>query len=198
MKHPPQNSDAETPLLGWVGGLEGQRSLQMPVRGHHPVVGEGCYLAPTSQLIGDVQIGRDSSVWFNCVLRADVGPIRIGDETNIQDGTVIHGTFNKAFAVIGNRVTIGHSVVLHGCRIDDLCLIGMGSLVMDKAHIGARNIVGAGSLVTENADFKEEGWLILGRPAKAVRRLKPEELAFLEQSAKNYLLYKSWYQNGGS
>jgi len=148
-------------------------------------------------LIGQVKLGRDCSVWFNTVLRGDVGPITVGDETNIQDGTVVHGTFNKAFAVIGHRVTVGHSVILHGCRIDDLCLIGMGSIVMDNAHIGPRNIVGAGSLVTEGASFADEGWLILGRPAKAVRRLKPEELAFLEQSAKNYLLYKSWYQQEG-
>jgi carbonic anhydrase/acetyltransferase-like protein (isoleucine patch superfamily) len=166
----------------------------MPLLNHTPEVGEGAYLAPTAQLIGQVKVGRDSSIWFNTVLRGDVGPITVGDESNIQDGTVIHGTFKKAFATIGNRVTVGHSVVLHGCRIDDLCLIGMGAIIMDHAHIGPRNIVGAGSLVTENAKFLEEGWLIIGRPAKPVRRLKDEELAFLEQSAKNYLLYKSWYQ----
>ena len=173
----------------------------LPLLGHTPKIGAGTYLAqgpngePACHLIGDVTIGRDSSVWFNTVLRADVGPIVIGDETNIQDGTVIHGTFKKAFAVIGNRVTIGHSVTLHGCRIDDLCLIGMGTIIMDNAHIGAGNIVGAGSLVTEDAKFLEGGWLILGRPAKAVRRLKPEEIAFLDQSANNYLKYKTWYQD---
>ena len=166
----------------------------MPLRGFSPVVGAGTYLAPSAQLIGDIEIGKNSSVWFNTVLRADVGPIRVGSETNIQDGTVIHGTFNKAFAVIGNRVTIGHSVVLHGCEIGDSCLIGMGSLIMDDAFICARNIVAAGSLITEGAKFLQEGWLILGRPAKAVRRLTSEELAFLEKSADNYLLYKSWYE----
>lgn len=175
----------------------------LPLLGHTPKIGDGTYLAQgphgesACQIIGDVSIGRDSSIWFNTVLRGDVGPIVIGDETNIQDGTVIHGTFKKAFATIGNRVTIGHSVILHGCRIDDLCLIGMGSIVMDNAVVGRRNIVGAGSLVTENSQFSEEGWLILGRPAKAVRRLNPEELAFLDQSANNYLQYKSWYQKGG-
>lgn len=167
-----------------------------PLLGHTPKIGDGTYLAEGSRIIGDVTVGRECSIWFNTVLRGDVGPIRIGDETNIQDGTVIHGTFNKAFAVIGNRVTVGHSVVLHGCRIDDLCLIGMGCIIMDNAHIGARNIVGAGSLVTENSKFIDEGWLILGRPAKPVRPLKPEELAFLNKSAENYLLYKSWYQEG--
>ena len=163
--------------------------------GHTPKIGEGTFIADGAKIIGDVEIGKNSSIWFNVVVRGDVGPIRIGDETNIQDGTVIHDTFNKAFISIGNRVTIGHSVVLHGCRVDDLCLIGMGTIIMDGAHIGARNIVGAGSLVTENSKFEEEGWLILGRPAKAVRKLKPEELAFLDKSANNYLLYKSWYQN---
>jgi carbonic anhydrase/acetyltransferase-like protein (isoleucine patch superfamily) len=163
--------------------------------GHTPQIGRGTFLAEGARLIGDVTIGADSSVWFNTVLRGDVGPITIGSETNIQDGTVIHGSFQKAYAVIGSRVTIGHSVVLHGCRVDDLCLIGMGSIVMDNAHIAPKNIVGAGSLVTEDSKFLEEGWLILGRPAKAVRRLKPEELAFLDQSANNYLQYKTWYQN---
>lgn len=167
----------------------------LPLLGHRPKIGPQTYLAEGAHLIGDVTVGRDCSLWFNTVLRGDVGPIVVGDETNIQDGSVIHGTYKKAFATIGSRVTVGHSVVLHGCRVDDLCLIGMGSIIMDKAHVAPRNIVGAGSLLTEGSEFLEEGWLILGRPAKAVRKLKPEELAFLEQSAKNYLEYKSWYQN---
>lgn len=168
--------------------------LIMPLLGHTPVIGPGSFLAPTAQVVGHVTMGRDCSLWFNTVLRGDVGPITIGDETNIQDGTVVHGTFQKAFARIGNRVTVGHSVILHGCRIDDLVLVGMGSVIMDNAHIPKRSVVGAGSLVTENATFAE-GMLILGRPAKAVRPLKPEELAFLDKSADNYLLYKTWYQN---
>lgn len=163
--------------------------------GHTPKIGNGTFLADGARIIGDVTIGVDSSIWFNTVLRGDVGPIIIGAETNIQDGTVVHGTFKKAFATIGSRVTIGHSVILHGCRVDDLCLIGMGSVLMDNVHIAPRSIVGAGSLVTEGAKFLEEGWLILGRPAKAVRKLKAEELQFLDQSANNYLQYKSWYQN---
>ncbi len=170
--------------------------MVLPLLGHTPKIGEGTYLAEGARLVGDVTIGKDSSVWFNVVLRGDVGPITIGNETNIQDGSVVHGTYKKAFATIGNRVTIGHNVILHGCRVDDLCLIGMGSILMDDSHIGPRNIVGAGSLVTEGAKFLEEGWLILGRPAKAVRKLKPEELAFLDKSADNYLFYKTWYQGG--
>ena len=168
----------------------------LPLLGHTPKFGSGTYLAPSANLIGDVTMGRDCSIWFNTTLRGDVGPITIGDETNIQDGTVIHGTFKKAFAKIGNRVTVGHSVILHGCTVGDLCLIGMGAILMDNSFVAPKCIVGAGSLVTEEARFEEEGWLILGRPAKAVRRLKPEEAAFLNKSADNYLMYKKWYQSG--
>jgi carbonic anhydrase/acetyltransferase-like protein (isoleucine patch superfamily) len=117
----------------------------------------------------------------------------IAHDTNIQDGTVIHGTFKKCGAVIGNRVTIGHSVILHGCRIGDLVLVGMGSVIMDQAEIPTRCIVGAGSLVTEGASFPE-GHLILGRPAKAIRPLNEKELAFLDQSADNYIEYMTWYK----
>lgn len=166
-----------------------------PLLGKTPSVGEGTYVAEGSHLIGDIQIGKNCSIWYNVVLRGDVGPIRVGDETNIQDGTVVHGTFKKHFAVIGNRVTIGHLCMLHGCTIGDKVLIGMGSILMDNVKIGSRNIVGAGSLVTEHSDFSDEGWLILGRPAKQVRKLKEEELAFLDKSADNYLLYKTWYED---
>ena len=166
--------------------LEGPRGRVVPE------LAEDVYLAPTAQLIGDVQIGARSTVWFNAVLRGDVGPIRIGSETNIQDGSVLHGTFGKAFVTVGNRVTIGHLVTLHGCTIEDLALVGMGSIVMDGAVIPKQSIVGAGSLVTEGSRF-ESGWLIMGRPAKAVRPLKPDEIAFLDKSADNYLRYKIWY-----
>lgn len=165
-----------------------------PLLGYTPTVGQGTYLAPSAALIGEVRLGRDCSVWYSTVLRGDVGPIEIGDETNIQDGTVVHGTFNKAFTTIGSRVTVGHNVTLHGCRINDLCLIGMSSTIMDGAVIPRRTIVGAGSLITEGARF-EEGWLVLGRPAKSIRKLTSEELNFLDHSADNYLRYKDWYQN---
>lgn len=161
-------------------------------RGFEPKIGEGSFVAPSAEVIGNVTLGKNCSVWFNTTLRGDVMPITIGDETNIQDNTVVHGTFNKAQARIGRRVTIGHSVILHGCAVDDLCLIGMGSVLMDGVHVPEKCIVGAGSLVTEGSTF-ESGWLILGRPAKAVRLLKPEELKFLDQSADNYLNYMKWY-----
>lgn len=176
--------------------MSGQSALIRSVRGWTPKWGEGTFLAETCALIGDVQLGRNCSVWYNAVLRGDVMPIRIGDETNIQDGSVIHGTFNKCGAVIGHRVTVGHSVILHGCEIGDLCLIGMGSVIMDLAKVPPRSVVGGGSLVTEGAQFPE-GYLILGRPAKAVRPLTEKELSFLSQSASNYIQYKAWYQNEG-
>lgn len=161
-------------------------------QGKTPKVGKDVFLADGSKVIGDVELGDKSSVWFNVVIRGDVAPIRIGAETNIQDNTVIHGTWNKASVTIGQGVTVGHSVVLHGCTIGDLCLIGMGSIIMDGAKIGSNSIVGAGSLVTEGSQF-ESGMLILGRPAKALRPLTQDELAFLPKSASNYITYKSWY-----
>jgi gamma-carbonic anhydrase len=164
----------------------------LPLKGKTPEVGEGSFVAPSADLIGDVKIGKGCSIWFNTTLRGDVMPIVIGDETNIQDNSVIHGTYKKCGAVIGSRVTVGHSVVLHGCTIGDKVLIGMGAIIMDQAKIPSRSIVGAGSLVTENAEFPE-GHLILGRPAKAVRPLNEKELAFLDKSADNYIEYMTWY-----
>jgi carbonic anhydrase/acetyltransferase-like protein (isoleucine patch superfamily) len=168
-------------------------NLILPLRGKTPQIGKDSYVAPSADLIGDVTIGRNCSIWFNTTLRGDVMPIVIGDETNIQDNTVIHGTYLKCGAVIGSKVTVGHSVILHGCKIGDLVLVGMGSVIMDQAEIPSRCIVGAGSLVTENARFPE-GHLIMGRPAKAVRPLNEKELAFLPKSAQNYMDYTKWYE----
>lgn len=165
----------------------------MPLLNKSPQFGEGTFVAPSASIIGDVRVGKSSSIWFNVTLRGDVMPIIIGDETNIQDNTVLHGTYKKCGAVVGNRVTVGHSVILHGCNIADLVLVGMGSIIMDNAQIPTRSVVGAGSLVTEEARFPE-GHLILGRPAKAIRPLNEKELAFLDQSANNYLEYMKWYK----
>lgn len=169
----------------------------LPLLGKTPRFGAGTFVAKSADVIGDVVTGKRCSIWYNTSLRGDVMPIIIGDESNIQDNSVLHGTHKKCGAVIGNRVTVGHSVILHGCRIGDLCLIGMGSVVMDRAEIPDRSIVAAGSLVTEDARFPG-GHLILGRPAKAVRPLNEKELAFLHQSAENYMLYMDWYPNEAS
>jgi carbonic anhydrase/acetyltransferase-like protein (isoleucine patch superfamily) len=168
-------------------------SILIPLNGKSPQIGKNCFIAPSANIIGDVILGDDVSIWFHTVLRGDVFQIKIGSRSNIQDGTVIHGTYKKCGTVVGEGVTVGHSVILHGTEIGDQCLIGMGSILMDKSYIAPRCVVGAGSLVTENSRFEQEGVLILGRPAKVVRLLKEDELKFLEQSKKNYLLYKSWY-----
>lgn len=166
------------------------------LQGKTPKIGEGSFLAPSAELIGDVSIGKRCSIWYNTTLRGDVMPIVVGDETNIQDGTVIHGTYKKCGAVLGSRVTVGHSVILHGCRIGDLVLVGMGSIIMDNAEVPDRCIVGAGTLITEQTKFPP-GSLILGRPGKVVRPLNEKELAFLPKSANNYLEYMSWYSEKG-
>ena len=162
-------------------------------RGLTPEIANDVFVADGAHIIGDVKIAAGSSVWFNTTIRGDVMPIRIGQETNIQDGSVLHGTFGKFGCEIGDRVTVGHSVILHGCKIGNNCLIGMGSIVMDGAEIGENSVVGAGSLVTEGKKFPPRS-LIVGRPAVAKRLLTEEELNFLEQSADNYLLYKTWYK----
>ncbi len=166
-----------------------------PLRGHTPSIGNGSFVAPTATIIGDVKIGNNCTIWYNTVIRGDVHAIRIGNETNIQDACILHATYQKCGLEIGNRVSVGHNVILHGCHIGDGSLIGMGSIIMDEAEIPRHCLVGAGSLVTENSKF-EEGSLILGRPARAVRKLNEKELKSLEQSADNYLFYKTWYEGG--
>ena len=162
-------------------------------RGKTPTLDSDVFVADGAKIIGDVVIGAKSSVWFNTTLRGDVMPIYIGRESNIQDGSVLHGTYGKFACEVGNRVTIGHTVILHGCKVGNSCLIGMGSILMDGVEIGEQSVVGAGSLVTEGKKFPAKS-LIMGRPAKLIRPLNEEEINFLEQSADNYLLYKSWYK----
>ncbi len=163
------------------------------VLGKTPHVGEDCFLAPSAVLIGDVTIGPNCSLWYNVVVRGDVMPIRIGAAVNLQDNTVLHGTHQQFGVSIADRVTIGHSVVLHGCEIGRESLIGMGSLVMDGVTVGEQCLVGAGSLLPPGAQFPARK-LILGRPAKVIRDLTPDEIKSLAQSADNYLLYKTWYE----
>lgn len=165
----------------------------LQARGSTPEIEKDVFIADGAKIIGDVRVGKNSSIWFNTTLRGDVMPIRIGTESNVQDGSTLHGTFGKYACVVGNRVTIGHNVILHGCKIGNSSLVGMGSIVMDGAEIGDFSIVGAGSLVTEGKKFPPRS-LIIGRPAVVKRALNDEELKSLEQSADNYLLYKTWYK----
>ena len=157
-----------------------------------PIIHSDVFLADNCRVIGDVEIQSGSSIWYNVTIRGDVMPIRIGKEVNIQDGSVLHGTYGKFGCTVQDRVTVGHGVILHGCQIENTCLIGMGSIVMDGAKIGHHSVVGAGSLVTEGKSFEPYS-LIVGRPAVFKRKLTEDEIKFLDQSADNYILYKSWY-----
>ncbi len=168
----------------------------IPVNGFHPKIHEKSWIAPNATIIGDVEIGEKTSIWFGTVVRGDVFPIKIGRESNIQDNCVVHCTYKKHGVVIGDRVSIGHGVLIHGCEVKDNCLIGMGSILMDDVIIPKNCIVGAGSLVTEGARF-EEGMLIVGSPARAKRKLTEDELAFLQKSADNYIKYTTWYTGKG-
>lgn len=167
-------------------------------RGVLPRLGSGVYLHPSAVVIGDVELGDDVSVWPGVVIRGDVNSIRVGAATNVQDQSVLHVTHRSgrhpegAPLKIGQRVTIGHSVILHGCTIGDECLIGMGAIVMDWARIHSQVLVAAGSLIPEGAELKS-GWLYVGRPAKARRPLSVEELAYFNYTAGNYVALAAEY-----
>lgn len=160
-----------------------------------PVIDSQAFLAETAQIIGDVKIGAQSSIWFNAVLRGDVMPISIGKESNIQDGSILHGTHKRCGVTVHDRVTVGHMAVLHGCELHEESFVGMGAVVMDLCEVAPRSMVGAGALLTEKSTTKE-GWLYLGRPAKAIRLLTEDELTFLNISADNYKNYSQWYKKG--
>ena len=165
-----------------------------------PVLGEKTWIAPSADVIGDVTIGKDCSIWFGCVVRGDVHYIKIGDRTNIQDLSMVHVTHYKKEdrsdgnpTIIGNDVTIGHRVMLHGCTIEDACLIGMSATILDGAVIGKESIVGAGALVTKNKVFPPRS-LIMGSPAKVVKELSDAEVAELYASASRYVKFKEDYR----
>ena len=161
--------------------------------GHHPEVGEGAFLADNAVLCGDVRVGKRASVWFGAVLRGDVFHIRVGDETSIQDNSVVHVTHGQNPTLVGSRVTVGHAVTLHGCTILDHCLIGMGSVVLDRAEIGDHCIIGAGALVTPGTQIPP-GTLAVGAPARPKRDLHAEELDWIEFSADHYVELSKRYQ----
>ncbi len=168
-------------------------ALIIPVRGFTPKVGEGTFLAENATLIGDVTLGSECSVWFNTVLRGDVNTIAIGDRVNIQDGSVLHTLYQKSTIEIGNDVSIGHNVTLHGCKIHDLALIGMGAVVMDDAEVGEGALVAAGSVVLSRTKIgAHELWG--GAPAKFIKMVEPEKAAEMNKKiARNYLMYSRWY-----
>ncbi len=162
--------------------------------GVRPTVAESAWIADSAQVIGTVHIAEDASIWFGTVLRGDTDTIRVGRGSNIQDNSVLHADRGTPMTV-GDGVTVGHHVMLHGCTIGDGSLIGIGAVVLNGARIGKNCLVGAGALVTEGKQF-EDGWMILGSPAKAVRLLTPEQLASLQRSALSYVSNARRYKLG--
>lgn len=167
----------------------------LPVKGIMPVFGKNCFLAPNCTIVGDVTVGDDCSIWFNAVIRGDVNKITIGDRTNIQDGAVIHCTYQRSATLIGKNVSVGHNAIVHGCVIDDNVLVGMGAIIMDHAHIHSNSIIAAGSVVLENT-IVEPGSIYAGVPAKKVKDIS-EDLIHNEinRIAGNYLMYSGWFEN---
>lgn len=168
-------------------------ALIIPLRGKTPIIGKDTFLAENASIIGDVVMGDECSVWFNTVLRGDVNSIKIGDRVNIQDGSVLHTLFKKSTIEIGNDVSIGHNVTIHGAKIHDLALIGMGAVVMDDAEVGEGAIVSAGAVVLSRTKIgPNELWG--GVPAKFIKMVDPAQSKEINQKiAHNYLLYSRWY-----
>lgn len=160
-----------------------------------PQIPDSVFIAPNSTVIGDVKIGKDSSVWFNTVIRGDVNNIDIGEKTNIQDGSVLHVTLEKWPLNIGSNVTIGHGVVLHGCTVSDNCLIGMGATILDGAKVGEYCLVAAGSLILEGTKIPSCS-LVAGVPAIVKRTLSDDEVEKIKASAARYVTYKNSYMRG--
>lgn len=166
----------------------------LPVNGKLPEFGKDCFIAPNATITGDVRTGDQCSIWFNAVIRGDVNSIRLGNRVNVQDGAVIHCTYQKAETWIGNNVSIGHNAIVHGCRIEDDVLVGMGAIVMDKAHIGSNSIIAAGAVVPENTVI-EPGSIYAGVPAKRIKDTPPGLISGeIRRIAENYILYSGWYK----
>ena len=165
----------------------------LPLFDKHPQFGNNCFVAPNATVIGDVVMGEDCSIWFNAVVRGDVHYIKMGNKVNVQDGAVIHCTYQKNPTNIGNNVSIGHNAIVHGCTIHDNVLIGMGSIVMDRCDIRSNSIIAAGSVVLEGT-LVEECSIYAGVPAKKVKDIAKEMIhEEIERIANNYVKYSSWF-----
>ena len=163
------------------------------VRGFSPKNGKNCFFAENSVIVGDVEMGDNCTVWFNAVVRGDVNSIRIGNNTNIQDGAVIHCTYQKAGTSIGSNVSIGHSAIVHGCVIEDDVLIGMGAIVMDNAIVRKGAVIAAGAVVLQNQEC-EAGFVYAGVPAKKVKPAGADMADLIARTAKNYPMYAEWFK----
>ncbi|MBE9586517.1 gamma carbonic anhydrase family protein [Mucilaginibacter sp. JRF] len=165
----------------------------LPVKDKSPVWGDDCFIAENCTIVGDVTMGHNCSVWFNAVIRGDVNTITIGNNSNIQDGAVIHATYQKSTTNIGNNTSIGHNAIVHGCTLHDNVLVGMGAIIMDNAIVEPFVIIGAGSVVLENT-ICESGYLYAGTPAKKIKPLTDEQRELLTRLPNNYIMYSSWFK----
>jgi len=164
------------------------------VRGFTPQWGSDCFVAENATLIGDLIMGDQCSVWYQAVIRGDVNAIRVGNRVNIQDGAVIHATYEKAATTIGDDVSIGHNAIVHGCILKNKVLVGMGSIIMDNCIVESNSIIAAGSVVTQNTHIPE-GTIYAGIPARKIKDIDPElQKVEIERIAKNYLMYSSWFK----
>jgi carbonic anhydrase/acetyltransferase-like protein (isoleucine patch superfamily) len=169
-------------------------ALVKSIKGKTPLFGKNCFLAENATVVGDVVMGNDCSVWFNTVIRGDVNSITIGDKVNVQDGAIIHCTYQKAKTVIGNNVSIGHNAIVHGCTLHDNVLIGMGAIVMDHAVVEENSIIAAGAVVLENTRV-EAGSIYGGVPAVKIKSMSAEHFKELNKRiADNYVMYAKWFE----
>jgi len=165
------------------------------VKGNHPKIPSCCFIAENATIVGEVSVGKNCSIWFNAVVRGDVHYIKIGNKVNIQDGAVIHATYQKSPTTIGNNVSIGHNAIVHGCTINDNVLIGMGSIIMDDCVVESNSIIAAGAVVTKNT-IVESGSIYAGIPAKKVKDISKELISGeIDRIANNYVEYSSWYKD---
>lgn len=169
-------------------------SIILPVKGLSPAFGQNCFIATNATIVGDVIMGNDCSVWFNAVIRGDVNSIRIGNKVNVQDGVVIHCTYQKTKTTISNNVSIGHNAIVHGCTVQDNVLIGMGAIIMDNVEIASNTIIAAGAVVLENTKVPR-GCIYAGTPAKKIKDISAELVhSEIDRIASSYIMYASWFQ----
>lgn len=168
--------------------------LIKPVNGKSPKIGKDCFLAESATIVGEVTMGDQCSIWFNAVIRGDVNYIKIGNKVNIQDGAVVHCTYQKSPTTIGNNVSIGHNAIVHGCTIHDHVLVGMGSIIMDDCVVESNSIVAAGAVLTKGTHVPA-GSIFAGMPAKKIKDVGPElSVGEIDRIANNYITYSSWFK----
>lgn len=165
-----------------------------PVKNKHPQISEDCYIAENATVVGDVTMGKQGSIWFNAVIRGDVHYIKMGNKVNVQDGAVIHATYQKSPTTIGNNVSIGHNAIVHGCTIQDNVLVGMGSIIMDDCIVESNSIIAAGAVLAKNTHVKS-GSIYAGIPAKKIKDISQELISGeIHRIADNYVKYASWFE----